>query len=792
MVPQAYGENLERSSDEGDYDRTVYDDDEISNDDEINASDWEKSQTNSGSTESNCSLQESVQDEVHMSTEPTGLESDLPRSIPMVSESDIDRFLDFQRARCDKKRKHSVESDEFKAKKQNLSMESTVESEQNRSIESDSNLSDRRIERTVCEKYKPNSKIQQSQLSNYAATKLRSQTASLLEAETTSRNRIRTFCYFCEKELAMNFREWSQHLLAHTGEEEFYCTGCNTGLPKYKPQHCTQSKNLKNISGNVTAALCNICDYVQINAKRVINHIMVEHMKSEEKAEDSLVNVLLIPDLRPVPKLHHTKYKYVRAKYLHKCGVKDCNINCNAADQFKAHFIHKHSDARSILCPHCKNQITNIEKDVNLFVDVIFKHLKHHASIKNQCNSCDLTFCNDRKIIQHILNEHDIDKIHFSREIRASSQLQEAIILFECNLCKARINNDHQAIQHYLKCHNSHHADFKLIQLVKEMNVDNVIKYTMFDLDEKLMFQQHFVCSWCNDILITKTQLILHHHTKHRRNHELNIKFTTKFLTKSEYNFNLYHQNSSFDQYLMYSCGICSDSLFYNDATEVYNHWHDTHTKQSFRFMVEPLAQCHYCKCISTFEGLKIHHTEKHSMVPFAIRNLIDRSKCGLCLSNRNGAFVSHFENDHSKLLKAKLRNPIALDNDTVENLLKVKGRKKRKCQHCAEIFESKSDFKYHHARKHPLADASTEKFYDYEVNHLITGCCAETIKPAELFDHLNAHDLSSKSQLKEYYWKTKIVFGNGLVLNKYNLRGTKHDDSKNLRELFKSMKTEK
>ncbi|XP_055305895.1 uncharacterized protein LOC129570348 [Sitodiplosis mosellana] len=729
-------------------------------------------------------------------------------STPLVSEFDIDCFLDFQRARTDlvaaQKRKCSEESDEFQAKKSKRFMDLTkkapYESKRNPFMKSKQNhfvKMKKNWTKTTNEDH-TGFKNEKVQLSNDAALRLRSRTSPFLDAEVNSWNKIRTYCYFCERKLEMSFHDWTDHLLMHTGEEPFYCTGCNVGLPKFQPDHCVQHQTYRNIKGgNVTAYICNKCDYIQFNMHRVVSHIMDVHMRSEQEAENSLDKVVLIPDLRSVPRLSHTKYNYVSARYRYGCGIKGCNTMGNSNDQFTTHFTHKHADARMFSCPHCKEIITNATRDTKSFINTILKHYNHHNDLLNQCTICDTTFYTDFETILHILTCHTDGYCNFRREFRAKLLRQDVVILFECNMCHARLEED--PIQHHLKCHHSHHANFKLIQLVKETDKDNVTKFSMVEFDENILFQQHFACGWCHETLTTKAKLIRHHIVQHRSS-ELSVEFKN-YLTRSSYTSKLLEVNSSFDQYLIYLCDYCDNTdplncLFYSDVKDVYNHWSDNHGKKEnpkpFRFTVTQLVECHHCRFISTFFGLKIHHAQHHSKDQFAIRNLIDRSKCGLCLADHCGSFTKHFENDHKTVLKANLFNPIALDDDTLMKLRNLKGMAKRKCLHCFQVFETKTDFKYHHARKHSFAREDSEKFHDNESIYLVTGCCQETIKPTELFEHLRAHDFSSKSRLKKFYWNTLAIFGNGLILEMAQLSGTEYDQSDQLHELIKEMKAEK
>lgn len=471
----------------------------------------------------------------------------------------------------------------------------------------------------------------------------------------------------------------------------------------------------------------------------------------------------------------------------------------NSTDQFIEHFMHKHSNARMFSCPHCKDIITNVTWNTHSFIDDILSHYKYHNDMINQCSVCDLTFHSDYAVIQHFLTSHTDKCCNFYREFRANllQRFEDVVILFECNRCYARLVEN--PIQHYLMCHHSHHADFKLIELVKQMDNERVTKFKMVEFDESILFQQHFSCGWCHEILSTKSQLIRHHIVQHRSN-ELNIEFKLN-LIRSSYHSKLLAINSRFDQYLIYFCDNCDNSdqmncLFYSDVEDVYNHWTDNHSKgensKSFQFTLAQLVECYHCKFISTFYGMKVHHNQIHPNEIFSIRNMVDRTKCGLCLADHRLAPTTHFQQQHKTILKANLFNPIALDGDTLTRLRNLKGHTKRMCLHCSEVFETKNDFKIHSARKHPFGDAKSKKIHNNECIHLVTGCCRETIKPTELLEHLKAHDFTSASLLTKYYWNTLAVFGNGLVLEMYSLiRCQEFLNSNQIQELIENMKAE-
>lgn len=278
----------------------------------------------------------------------------------------------------------------------------------------------------------------------------------------------------------------------------------------------------------------------------------------------------------------------------------------------------------------------------------------------------------------------------------------------------------------------------------------------MGEIGDELKFQQKFACGWCIKYATNKHDLIVHHNSMYRHRH-LAFEFTKKISTSNKYEM---EQHLAFDQYFMYYCGHCNDSTVYVDATDVYNHWinnHDFDTKP-FQFTVAQLAQCHYCNAISTFEGLKKHHSKEHSTSRiFAIENLFEQSKCGLCLADSAGNLRKHFKKNYSNVFKMNFFSPIPLSNDILKELTDIEGQKKLKCRYCNAIFLIENDFFSHHAKCHGPLKLDSEMVYDNHSVQLIAGCCDVILEINELFNHLKEHKILSKSQ-KNYLFLIYVL----------------------------------
>ncbi|XP_055305924.1 uncharacterized protein LOC129570372 [Sitodiplosis mosellana] len=627
--------------------------------------------------------------------------------------------------------------------------------------------------------------------------KLHSQKGAILNAKCDASGQIQTFCFFCNRKLKMALCDWKSHYLKHTEEEEFYCTGCNAALASTGHEHCMGyhvAESFAN-SNELNAFMCIICNYLQVNQYRVIEHIKREH--ANEPPDDHMKKVLLLPDLQrrttPIP----AEFACVSVKNRYQCSARSCKLAFQQPANFKKHFMVYHKTANKVVCPHCGEVMKRDESCVDFF-GVILNHCYMHGTIVDQCHICDMIFPNDFNILSHFLGKHDRDVCRYRRDFRNAKEIdrmEEVLVVFECNLCQIRVDTSSQAVQHFVKSHKSHHADFTLIQFVKETNFDGVTKYVTSEIGQVWKFQKHFVCGWCNELFITKDRLNRHHELVHKSQY-LRVEFTKNHLIDLNKTSKVQRQNLAIDQYLMYYCAYCSDldhsiSTFYASIDEVYDHWSESHDKsrdpKPFRFTVAQLARCRYCDVFSTFAGMKKHEAEQHPTKPFVFEDLIDRMKCGLCLDRGEGNLVKHFDTNHQAVLKANLFNPIALNGDVLKKLVNLKGHKKRKCTHCADVFEMKNEFYRHHDEKHASLRAESDKIYDNESIHLIAGCCEARIQPEKLFAHFKEHNIASKYRLKTYYWETKVIFGNGLVLNKHNLIGSENDDSKEFENFIKT-----
>lgn len=110
---------------------------------------------------------------------------------------------------------------------------------------------------------------------------------------------IHGLCFFCEEMQAFGKDDWMKHLLLHTGEQPYFCSGCETSMVR-KINHGKCSKDeVQHIFGDtasdsdLTGFICNTCNYLQIRENQMIDH-MVQHDTFIEISGKLFSSVILV------------------------------------------------------------------------------------------------------------------------------------------------------------------------------------------------------------------------------------------------------------------------------------------------------------------------------------------------------------------------------------------------------------------------------------------------------------------------------------------------------------------
>lgn len=638
---------------------------------------------------------------------------------------------------------------------------------------------------------------------------------------------ISGLCFFCEEPKKYTIKDWKMHLLSHTGEYEYYCSKCMVGLPmKTKHEGCSKAfvKHIFDSQTNNCALkgyICKLCNFLQINKENIIKHLVNEHESSSYELNKSSKKVTLLPNLRPISTLILNGLEFVGSADRYRCGFGQCYAHFGGSVDLLTHFKHMHNRWTNFMCPHC-SQILRWR----CYEDILH-HYKLHGCDLFQCVTCQHIFGTEFDIILHIMRDHPFDEFQYRQNVRSHHygiEKCEITIFMECNVCSSRFDNVLLASTHFKKQHESLNVDFTAIELVKTTTAGLT---TTFSVNKKpLLFRQFFVCQRCNQSILSKDQLV-EHQKRHHFGLSIDLKLSKIVQLNTEKIINtatFTAKNSLYDRYLLFTCVHCDTAgdtdQCWTSIKEVHTHWKTAHLTKPFQFSAALLVSCHYCNFCSTFFGLKAHHVREHKQKQFILSDLIDPNRCAICEYMGDG-LENHFKSKHELSVQINNLNPVSLSNEILNRLTGINIHRKRQCGHCNNMFETDADINNHHKNEHDSMEMNSQKVFDKESLHVITGCCQATLEPHKLLDHFANHKFSvvcskchfETSELYEFinhqvnqheltkdadflykrflynrFWKTKVIFGNGLVLNKSNLLKTDFDDSKVFHELVKSM----
>lgn len=626
------------------------------------------------------------------------------------------------------------------------------------------------------------------------ADKIRYQFDNFTSSTSKGLFKISGICYFCEQTHQMIMFDWKNHVLYHTGEMEF--ARSSFGHYSNKP-----------IESELVGFMCRSCNYLQVNEDNLKKHMKNEHELSSN-IENGYEKVTLLPDLRPV-QIIKTNIELIEELDQYTCGIGWCDHKSKNILAFKAHLLESHDDMDENTrfgCLHCGKILTYNGK---LFSGDMIEHLNLHGKHFYACLFCDVAHSTDMDMMLHLIQKHPMEKIKFHHLYRTdylnSHTSEELTINLTCKECTNEFANITDAINHIQYQHGHRNIDLGTSKLSKRTS-NGLTKIS--HSKNSMNVCQYYKCYICDEFRYNEYSLLKHFTNSHRQ-HSLILKPGEIYLTSSD---NVINVNNSINN--VFYCYHCYEMdcryVGYVDCQDVFSHWSTTHCSKSFRFFYAEIIKCAHCNVIGTYQALKFHASREHANQQFATLKLSGRDECSLCqFAGEN--FDEHFQNEHYSIENVDIFCPIPLNDDKLNQLIKLKGQKKRRCQHCNYVFESRNDIESHHLIKHPQLKLSTQKFYDNESIHFITSCCQLKIASNDLFIHLKQHeflthctDCSFKAKdfsefenhhidyhgdkydpkqkysekLMDIFWRTKVVYGNGLVLNKHNLIGTKHDDS--------------
>lgn len=224
----------------------------------------------------------------------------------------------------------------------------------------------------------------------------------------------------------------------------------------------------------------------------------------------------------------------------------------------------------------------------------------------------------------------------------------------------------------------------------------------------------------------------------------------------------------------------------FENIVNLHVHWKTEHGPLKFQFIAIGVAACFHCDKVDTFQKLQKHHRLQHETEEFIVVDQQMRSNCGLCQKSIESPskMAKHFERVHQPYSFNGVFNPICLTQNVVDSLRKLgpdgKFDKSSKLEH----------FQCGWCRSIKYAEVSTLEQHlkgDAFSFTCSKNCEIDTKEIEKLIRHVRiAHpsaDLSLrlknefKDRLKRIYFRSKLLFSNGLVLFKQNVSRTSFDD---------------
>lgn len=270
---------------------------------------------------------------------------------------------------------------------------------------------------------------------------------------------------------------------------------------------------------------------------------------------------------------------------------------------------------------------------------------------------------------------------------------------------------------------------------------------------------------------------------------------------------------------MKFYCTYCQDANFqtdaYNSVQEVHNHWHTKHTNLPFQFYAGYSSICHVCKEHIQLSEIKNHFKVFHPMQPIAVANRLDNNKCAIC-EYIGDNLTDHFLAHHQIVINANLFNPMQLTKEDIRHLSGIEVHKKYKCKGCKQGKIETQSQSIDHLRC-SYANGALDEFYDKHLPYFECGLCGCKVEQTQLFSHFSKdHDFEcwncdlvegnldalivhhnevhngmsmekTQIELGKAYFQTKIIFCNGLILNKANIMSVGDNEYDIIKAFFQS-----
>lgn len=664
--------------------------------------------------------------------------------------------------------------------------------------------------------------------------------------------KINAFCYFCENNETMSEMEWRNHLMAHTGELEFYCRECHTQWAE-KVQHGNCSiESMTSVFDGAAAAgtadcnsammlvMCKWCNYVQVHKAHIVRHLQNEHNNIDINFNRNIQKVTFIQDMKPITWNLEPHFKFVPENKRFRCGYPKCTTakNFREFSDLEHHLNDRHSnEIHNFTCQHCNKVFSLNQSGRQAFRSDLLKHFRLHGGLIAECFICNRQYEGQFKIVQHMVIAHPTEAIRYrSITIEENNDIEklECTMQLKCVRCDVRVESVTKAIEHFMLEHKSLCLDFNTMKMVKRTKDDTT---SCFTPNERKVYNcsRKMVCNTCD--LPIKSKDMIEHFNRGHPNQEIMLRPGPIYVEQCRMD-DRQNDYVNFSENLVFYCTHCHDNWkagesnhhAYDCIESVHKHWewvHSTMTEfKPFHFYAVEFVLCVHCKFVGSFDAVKQHSKELHPNELLTISQVSDAKACALC-PYVGDDLGQHIKIEHELILRTDKINPTRFTDNTLKRLLNEYVHTKYKCDHCdshQQLFETKALAQTHSTMKHPTEQFKFTKCTDDSQIKLIAGCCEATLELHEFLDHLadrNHQVLSvckcsfNTSDLFEFvnhqvevhqitkdanllyrrlmltkFWSTKVIFGNGLVTTKYNLLGTEYDDSKPFQLLIEKLLT--
>lgn len=535
---------------------------------------------------------------------------------------------------------------------------------------------------------------------------------------------------------------------------------------------------------------------VQVHKESMRQHIITMHPYTSSSSSSSstsssapirnyYVRVQLVPDLTALTQRISDSCPRDK-RTLYKCGIGACNVICANQTAFEVHLSTTHRrDMSRFQCWHCSK---SIEKWT---VDTVVQHMLRHSHIIFKCTVCKDLFERHQDIVDHMKSDHrrvfsQKCWIYQNCRMRFGTFCAQHELVIKCRTCNVHLASMADANGHVADVHRSRNVALSLIEWIKETTLNGLTKHRMAEMP--LAVKQDFHCKRCNshEAMSSKADLLTHY----QRNHVMEsmaIDLTETWLMNDD------SQTTSIERNTLFVCAHCyranaTLAYYYATAHDVHTHWQRFHGKsmepKPFQFYTTELMACFHCNAISTFDGLRKHHNEKHAAEPFVIR-----SNAGA-----NSVEISRIRKNF---------NPKPFSKELLSHLQSIDVNAKYQCLRCKQFFDTEQSYNEHQVAQHPTQIRQFVRVLDNELDYCIAACCSKCIQPMDMIEHLQMsphcfecsgcafktsdifemathrtkqHGIDTNQRkfltafVRNVFWRTEFVFRNGLVVNKNNL----------------------